>query len=340
MPTASTGALDPAVTKLDRSGHLIKRVIALLVMAVPGLGFLVALHLLWVGAFTTTDLVLFAAMYFVHMGGITMGFHRYLAHRSFKTSRTFEAILLISGSMAGQGPITFWVATHRRHHRYSDHDGDPHSPNLHGKGLLGRLRGLWWAHMPWMFSDDSARWSVFAPDIVRDRRLFYYHRTYPVWVLTGLALPAVAGFAVGHTPAAAFTGFIFGGLARMFLANQAAWAVGSLCHMWGGRPFENSDRSANNWPVAIATFGEGLQNNHHAFPGSYRHAVVWWEPDLSGWVLTLLGKGRVVRDLHQPTKKRIAERRARAAWIREQARLGKATAPAEPAGDDSAWVAT
>ncbi|MBE1534284.1 acyl-CoA desaturase [Actinomadura algeriensis] len=306
-----TAPPEAAIVKLDRSSARIKWITAFSMMTLPGLGTAAAAVLLWQGIFTATDLWLFAGMYLVHMFGITIGFHRYLAHKSFKTSRFFEGVLMIAGSMGGQGPIMYWVTTHRRHHRFSDRDGDPHSPNLAGAGLAAKLRGLWWAHMPWMLSDESSSWRFWAPDVLRDRRLFFYHRTYQLWMVAGLLLPAAIGFAVEGTATAALTGFVFGGLARMFLANQAAWCVGSLSHMFGGRPFDNGDRSANNWPVAVFTFGEGLQNNHHAFPGSYRHAVRAWEPDLSGWALTVLGRLRVVRDLRQPDAAAIAARRAR-----------------------------
>lgn len=312
MSTAATTALpEAAVVRLDPAGARVKRVYALAIMTLPGLGTAAAAWLLWKGSYAAVDLWLFVAMYVVHMGGITMGFHRYGAHKSYKTSRFFEGVLMIAGSMGGQGPLIDWVTTHRRHHRFSDRDGDPHSPNLKGRGLGARLRGLWYAHMPWMLSDVNSSWSFWAPDVLRDRRLFFYHRTYQLWVVTGLMLPAVIDFAVRQTPMALLTGLLFGGLARMFLANQAAWCVGSISHMIGGRPFENRDRSANNWPVAVFTFGEGLQNNHHAFPGSYRHAVRAWEPDLSGWVLTFLGWVRVVWDLRQPDPKMIAERRSK-----------------------------
>jgi stearoyl-CoA desaturase (Delta-9 desaturase) len=306
-------SVDAVVAKLDPVSARIKWWTAFVVMTLPAVGFGVALYLLWTGNFTATDLTLFAVMYFLHMGGITIGFHRYLAHKAFKTSRPFEAVLMVCGSLAAQGPIMYWVTTHRRHHLYSDKEGDPHSPNLRGEGLAGKLRGLWYAHMPWMMSGETSKWGVFAPDVMRDRRLFFFQRTYPLWVAGGLVLPAVVGFAVGQSIAAAFTGFVFGGLARMFLANQAAWCVGSVCHMIGGRPFENDDRSANNWPVAVLTFGEGLQNNHHAFPASYRHGVKWREPDLSGWLLALFGKVGLVWDLRSPDDAAIAKVKKRTA---------------------------
>jgi stearoyl-CoA desaturase (delta-9 desaturase) len=242
------------------------------------------------------------------MFGITIGFHRYLAHKSFRTSRFFEGVLMITGSMALEGPLLFWVTTHRRHHRFADGPGDPHSPNLSGGGLRGKLKGLWYAHIPWMFSDQESRATVFAPDVLRDRRLYSYNRTYPAWALLSLLLPAGLGFAIGGGLASAFSGFIFGGLARVFVGNQAAWCVGSISHMIGSRPFVNRDDSANNWPVAVFTFGEGLQNNHHAFPSAYRHAMRWWEPDLSGWVLAILAKAGIVWDLRMPDRETIDNR--------------------------------
>jgi len=149
---------------------------------------------------------------------------------------------------------------------------------------------------------------VFAPDVLRDRHLYKYSQTYPIWALASLLLPAVLGFAIGGTVAAALSGLVFGGVARVFVANQAAWCVGSVSHMIGSRPFATHDDSANNWPVAFLTFGEGLQNNHHAFPGAYRHGIRWWEPDLSGWVLAVLGKAGIVWDLKMPNRRTINSR--------------------------------
>lgn len=306
MPLPAVAA---AVVTLDPHSLRIKRFSALTTMTLPLIGTGVAAYLVVTGRFTAVDVVVFLAMYCVHLGGVTIGLHRYLAHKTFKTSRWFQDVLMVAGSMAAQGPLLFWVATHRRHHRFADQEGDPHSPNMHGAGRRARLRGLWYAHMPWMLSAESSRWSVFAPDVLRDRRLVMHHRLYPVWVLLGLALPAVTGLAVGHTATAVFTAFVFGGLARIFVANQAAWCVGSICHAFGSRPFDNRDRSANNWLVAVLTFGEGLQNNHHAFPGSFRHATRWWEPDLSGWLIAGFGKSGLVWDLRKPDAATIVRRR-------------------------------
>ena len=311
-PPAGSGSrkesLTRAIVQLNPRSARAKRVVALVTIGLPAIGFAIAMYLMFTGRASMLDFTLFALFYAIQMFGITIGFHRYLAHKSFKTSPLFEGVLMIAGSMALEGPLMFWVSTHRRHHRYSDEEGDPHSPNLSGTGVTGKLKGLWYAHIPWMLSDQESRATVFAPDVLRNRRLYYYNRTYPAWALASLLMPAVIGFAVGGTVAAAFSGFIFGGLARVFVANQAAWCVGSISHMIGSRPFVTKDDSANNWPVAIFTFGEGLQNNHHAFPGAYRHSMRWWEPDLSGWVIALLAKAGIVWDLKMPDRRKIDSR--------------------------------
>ena len=302
-------SLAKAIVQLNPVSARAKRVVALVTVGIPALGFGIGVYLIAAGRATVLDYVLFGVFYAIQMFGITIGFHRYVAHKSFKTSRFFEGVLLISGSMALEGPLLFWVSTHRRHHRYADEQGDPHSPNLSGGSIGGKLKGLWYAHIPWMFSDQESRTTVFAPDVLRDRRLYSYNRTYPVWGLIGLLIPAAIGWAASSgSIAAAFSGFIFGGLGRVFVANQAAWCVGSVSHMIGSRPFANRDDSANNWPVAFFTFGEGLQNNHHAFPGAYRHGMRWWEPDLSGLVIAMLAKAHIVWDLHMPSRSTIDHR--------------------------------
>ena len=305
-----TQGLPAGVTLLSHDGARFKRNVALTAMLVPLLGFVEAMRLLATGRFSSVDLWLFGAMYFVQMAGITMGFHRMMAHRGFKTGKVFRALLLIAGSMAAEGPLLDWVATHRRHHAYSDRPGDPHSPHVCPAASTSSLRGLWHAHMPWMLAADMSSWSHFARDVLADKQLFFFHRSYVLWIALGLALPAAIGAALGGWPGA-WSGFIFGGLARIFVANQFAWCVGSVAHMWGTRPFRTKDQSANNWLVAIMTFGEGLQNNHHAFPSSYRHGVTWWEPDLSGWLLALLGTLGIVWEMREPSAQDIAQMRVR-----------------------------
>ncbi|WP_394823883.1 acyl-CoA desaturase [Pendulispora albinea] len=283
------------------SAHRLQARIALAIMIVPALGTIEAARLALRHEVGAGQWILFAVMYFVHMGGVTMGLHRLLAHRAFSTSKALEVLLIVCGSMAGQGPVLYWVSTHRAHHAYSDTEGDPHTPQLHGEGWAAKMKGLWYAHMPWMLSRRVASPGHFARDLLRNRTLVRLNESYFIWLALGFVIPAVAGGLLAGSARGAWVGFIVGGLARMFLANQAAWCVGSVCHMFGSRPFRTNDSSANSWWVAILTFGEGLQNNHHAFPSSYRHAVRWWEPDLSGWCIALLAKMKLVWSLKHPS---------------------------------------
>ena len=308
VPDNRKESLARAIVHLNPQSARTKRGVAIVTIGIPTIGFAIALYLAFTGRATAFDYILFVLFYAIQSFGVTIGFHRYAAHKSFQTSRFFEGVLMIMGSMALQGPVLYWVYTHRRHHRFADELGDPHSPNLSGAGLKGKLKGLCYAHIPWMLSDVESRVDVFAPDILRDRNLYNYSRMYPIWALASLMLPAVLGFTIAGRLSDAFSGYIFGGLASVFAANQATWCVGSICHMIGSRPFATEDHSANNWPVAIFTFGEGLQNNHHAFPGAYRHAMRWWEPDLSGWVLAALAKVKIVRDLRMPDRQMINSR--------------------------------
>ncbi len=297
------------ISRLSMAATRRKQMVAFMVVAPPLVGTVIAIgHVLLYGL-GTVELVSLGIMYLLCMLGITIGFHRYFSHKSFETSKPFSLMLAALGSMAAQGPLLFWVSTHRSHHAYSDQEGDPHSPNLHGDGWKGLAQGWWHAHIGWMFSGSIAEWSHFARDLMRDRAYFRMHQQYIYWVLLGLALPTLCGALMTQSLFGAWTGFLWGGLVRICLVNQASWCVGSVCHMFGTRPFNTHDRSANNHVVALMTFGEGLQNNHHAFPSSYSHRVYWWEPDLSATTLVVLRALGLVWDLKFPSERVIADSR-------------------------------
>ncbi|MFT6260049.1 MAG: stearoyl-CoA desaturase (delta-9 desaturase) [Bermanella sp.] len=293
----------PGVSYLEGRAAQLQRAFALGIMIIPALGAFEMVRLLFQTTISAWAWGLFGVMYFVHMFGVTAGLHRLASHNGLKAGPVIKAILTIMGSTAAQGPLLYWVATHRRHHIYSDKKGDPHSPNLH----KNKLMGLWYSHMPWMLERNVSAWSHYAKDVLRDRVYFFVHQKYLTWVMLGLLLPAAIGGLIGGTFEAAWIGFIFGGLARMFFANQAAWMVGSLSHRYGSCQFITGDKSKNNWLVAFLAFGEGLQNNHHAFPINYRHGIYWYEPDLTGWVLWVMYKIGLLEEIKFPSKKRIDE---------------------------------
>ncbi len=300
------------IVRLAASARRRQQMVAFMVVAPPLAGTLLALFLAIRNGIGWIEITTFTSMYLLCMLGITIGFHRYFAHKSFETSKPFSLLLAAMGSMAAQGPLMFWVATHRSHHAYSDQLGDPHSPNLHGQGIKGLLHGWWHAHIGWMFSGSAAEWSHFARDVMRDRRYFKMSQHYFFWVYLGLAIPTLMGGILSQSLYGAWLGFLWGGLVRICLVNQASWCVGSVCHMFGSRPFETHDCSANNHLVAVLAFGEGLQNNHHAFPSSYSHRVRWWEPDLSATILLVLRAVGLVWDLKFPSERVILSSRVQA----------------------------
>lgn len=290
---------------------IFQRMVAGAVVIVPFLGLVYGLAHAWQHGFGHQEAILFVVSYSLGMLGITLGYHRYFAHKGFKTSKGFERFLLILGSCSAQGPLYFWVATHRRHHIHSDREGDPHSPNLCGDGLWNRVKGFWHGHIGWMFSNELTSWGHFVPDLLRDRSLFFWQRTYFLWVVVGLMLPTLVGFLWIGGSIGALKGFLWGGLIRIFFVNQALWLVGSISHLYGSHPYRNKtkDMSCNNFWVAFLAFGEGNQNNHHAFANSAKHGLEWWQPDFTYNFIVLLEKLGIIWDVKVPSRSLVVSHR-------------------------------
>lgn len=220
-----------------------------------------------------TDIVTFAATYVLCGLGVTVGFHRLLTHRAFKTSPALRALLAILGSAAVEGPVIEWVANHRKHHAYSDRDGDPHSPHGHGAGWSGALRGLWHAHLGWVFKPGVASQPRYAPDLLADPVIVFVDRAFVLWALLGLAVPFGLGLALGGTIATGLTGMLWGGAVRMLVLHHVTFSINSLCHVYGRRTYVTKDESRNLAWLAPLSFGEAWHNNHHAFPTSATHGL-------------------------------------------------------------------
>lgn len=294
----------------------LERRITLAAVIVPFLGFIAAVVLLWGGLVTARDLALFALMYVLAGLGVTVGFHRLLTHRSFETTPAIRAGFAILGSMALQGAAIHWVADHRKHHDFSDEPGDPHSPHTHGKsGWRGVVTGMWHSHTGWLFDrTDRASASRYARDLREDPLIQFVDRWFPAWVLLGLVIPFILGFAIsGGDLAAGATGFLWGGLVRIFLQHHATWSVNSICHMYGKRPFETGDQSRNNWAIAMVSFGEGWHHNHHAFPTSARHGLRRLQIDPSYALIRLLESAGLARNVKRPGQAEIARKLATSA---------------------------
>jgi stearoyl-CoA desaturase (Delta-9 desaturase) len=251
------------------------RTITGLVTVVPFLLVGFAAWRLWNSLLNWHDLVVFALVYMVTGLGVTVGFHRHLTHRSFETGRAVRGTLAALGSAAIEGPVISWVADHRKHHTFSDEEGDPHSPHVgHGGGLLGTLRGLFHAHLGWLFihTQRGSR-KRYANDLLRDPVIRFIDRTFVLWVAVGLAVPFGLGVALGGTVGAGLTALLWGGAVRVFVLHHVTYSINSLCHVFGRRPFETGDESRNLAWLAPITFGEAWHNNHHAFPTSAVHGL-------------------------------------------------------------------
>jgi stearoyl-CoA desaturase (Delta-9 desaturase) len=244
-------------------------------------------------------------MYVVTLHGVTVGFHRLFTHKSFKPNRFVKNTLAIMGSMAIQGPVVRWVADHRKHHKFSDRDGDPHSPWKYGTSLGALWKGLWHAHMGWLFDEEQTPQRKYAPDLMNDSDIVRISRQFPLWVAVSLAAPAVAGGLITWSWQGALTAFFWGSLVRVSLLHHVTWSINSICHTIGDRPFVSRDKSANVWWLALPSGGESWHNLHHADPTCARHGVMRGQVDTSARVIWALEKVGWVDDVRWPVRDRI-----------------------------------
>jgi stearoyl-CoA desaturase (Delta-9 desaturase) len=266
----------------------------------PAVAVACALPLLWGRAVHPRDLVLGAVLYVLTGHGVTVGFHRMLTHRSFKPARPLKIALGVLGSMAIQGSVVSWVANHRRHHMFSDREGDPHTPHGHGGGALGQLRGFAHAHVGWLFRSDATSAARFARDLLRDRDITVISRLFPLLAVVSLAIPFAVGWALSGRLVGGLTALLWAGLVRMALLHHVTWSVNSICHMFGRRPFASNDRSTNFAPLAVVSMGESWHNFHHANPSSARHGVGRGQLDSSAMLIRLFERARWATKVRWP----------------------------------------
>jgi stearoyl-CoA desaturase (delta-9 desaturase) len=262
-----------------------ERNVNLLGVVVPFVGVLAAIILLWNRAVDATDLAILGVTYLMTAIGITVGYHRLLTHRAFRTYPWLERVFAMLGSLAVQGSVLDWVADHRKHHAHTDVEGDPHSPHVgHGSGLSG----LWYAHVGWLWhTQGQADWKRYAAELYEDPKMRRIGRRFPVFVFVSLLAPTVAGFVLsGFTAEGALRGYVWGGLVRIFFVHHVTWSVNSICHFFGHRRFAIEDRSTNVGWLAVLSLGESWHHNHHAFPRSAYHGLRAWEVDLSGLIIS------------------------------------------------------
>ena len=266
------------------------RIITGFVTVAPIVSLLFVAWQLWDRFLGWNDIFDFLLLYLLTGLGVTVGLHRLLTHRSFKSGRVVRAILAILGSAAIEGPVISWVADHRKHHRFSDKPGDPHSPHGdHTQGWGGAMRGLLHAHVGWLFiHTDRACCKRYAPDLLADPVISWVDRTFLVWALGGLAAAFGLGVLFGGTLRDGLTGLLWGGAVRMLVLHHVTYSINSLCHFFGRRRFETGDESRNLAWLAPLSLGEAWHNNHHAFPTSAEHGLRRWELDPSALVIRAL----------------------------------------------------
>jgi len=286
--TAADGFVAPARDDIEPvANETLDRFATGFVSAVPFLmlGFVVMQA--WNHSLRWSDLVVFAIMYTATGLGITVGFHRHLTHRAFKAKTPVRVALTIMGTMAIEGPVTAWVADHRKHHAFADAEGDPHSPHVgHSGGFRGALKGLVHAHMGWLFiHDERGSKERYAPDLLADPAIRFVDRTFLLWAIGGLILPFFLGWAIGGSLHAGLTGMLWGGAVRLLLLHHVTYSINSLCHYFGRRRFDTGDESRNLFWLAPLSFGEAWHNNHHAFPTSAAHGLRRREFDISAMVI-------------------------------------------------------
>jgi stearoyl-CoA desaturase (Delta-9 desaturase) len=310
-PIAPTA--EPGIDDVQPVSHeTVDRIATGTITIVPFIALGIVGWQVWNDLLHWSDVAVFVIMYLLTGLGVTVGFHRHLTHRAFKAKRWVRGGLAIMGSMAIEGPVTAWVADHRKHHAFADKEGDPHSPHVgHEGGLRGALTGLFHAHVGWLFihTHRGAK-ARYAPDLIKDPLIRWVDRTFLLWTLAGLLAAWVLGYLIGGTIEAAWTGLLWGGGVRMLVVHHVTYSINSLCHFFGERRYPTDDHSRNLLWLALPTLGESWHNNHHAFPTSAAHGLRKRDIDPSAVVIRLLERLGLVWDVVRISPERQAQKAA------------------------------
>jgi stearoyl-CoA desaturase (Delta-9 desaturase) len=301
--------IEPDEIEQKRTGE---QVALALFIAVPFLALVAAIPVAWGWGLGWRDIVIAVVMYAISGHGVTVGYHRHFTHGSFKANRGLKVALAVAGSLAIEGPVVRWVADHRRHHAFSDREGDPHSPWRYGETVPALIKGLWWAHTGWLFDVEQTPRAKYAPDLMADKDIRKVDSAFPWLVLTSMLLPPLAGGLWSMSWQGALTAFFWGSLVRVSLLHHVTWSINSICHTIGQRPFKSRDKSGNVWWLAFLSMGESWHNLHHADPTCARHGVEKGQIDSSARIIWLFEKLGWAKDIRWPKAKRLDARRVAA----------------------------
>ncbi|MBI3494669.1 acyl-CoA desaturase [Candidatus Saccharibacteria bacterium] len=299
--SSSEGAIIPGVEE----DSLVHKAVTMVAVAAPFAALVAGMRTSSKkGKFTKTEAATMVTFHTVAAFGVTVGLHRLFTHKSFDTTPRIRKILARAACTSVEGQPRTWVADHRRHHRFSDKPGDPHSPHVEfdEMGLVGIPLGLFHAQVGWLVKEGTSTLEEYAPDLLTDEILEQADREFPAWVAFTLLAPAAISALTagkGNRRAGALRGFLWGGLVRMGITHHITWSVNSICHTIGKRPFRSRDKSTNNVVVAVLAFGEGWHHNHHVFARSAFHGLTAGQRalDLSGWLILLLEKKGLAWDV-------------------------------------------
>ncbi len=310
LPATPPRSKVQGVRGLEAREATIQRRLVLFLTIFPFVGVVTAMVMLWGSGLSPVDAGLALVFYLFTGLGVTIGYHRLFTHGSFQASRPLKIVLAVGGSMAMEGSLIGWCAIHRRHHAYSDKEGDPHSPHLdEGPGVMGVVKGLWHAHMGWLVTPEATDEKRWAPDLLKDKDLVKITKMFPLLAVASFLLPALLGFALTQSLRGAVTAFVWASLVRIFLLQHVTWSINSICHFYGERPFKSLDFSTNNWVLSLISFGESWHNNHHAFPTSARHGIGRAQLDPSGRLISWFQKLRWASEVKSVSPKQIAAKK-------------------------------
>jgi stearoyl-CoA desaturase (delta-9 desaturase) len=274
-------------------------------VTIPFAALLAAVPVMWGWGLSWVDVTLFVVFYVVGAAGIGTGFHRYFTHGSFKAKRWLRITLALAGSLAIEGAPTQWVADHRRHHQFSDMEGDPHSPWRYGESFWGLTKGLWFSHTGWLFYREMSNQARFAPDLLADRDIQAVDKAFPYLVVGSALFPPLVGGLVTWSWGGALSAFFWASLVRIAVLHHVTWSINSVCHVYGERPFDSRDRATNFWPLALLSFGENWHNLHHADQTCARHGVLRGQIDINARIIWFLEKCGWVSDVRWPRTDRL-----------------------------------
>jgi stearoyl-CoA desaturase (delta-9 desaturase) len=294
-----------------KEGGPVGRMMVYAFVVIPLLAVLASAFVARHGWFSWQDAVIAVVFYCITNIGVGVGFHRYFTHSSFKANTPLRLALAIAGSLAIEGPVIGWVATHRRHHQFSDKEGDPHSPWRFGTTPKAIAKGFYYAHVGWLFSKEGTDRDRYAKNLQKDPAIRWISNFFPLFVAASLILPALCGWLWGgFTLRAALLAFFWAGLVRMALMHHVTWSINSVCHLWGDEPFRSRDKSRNVWWLAILSFGESWHNLHHADATCARHGVDKGQIDINARTIWFFERLGWATDVRWPQSERIAAKRA------------------------------